>query len=155
MEKTDFNFKSISSTAQLVDETIKFNRYLEPELTKEEALNRYEELLKYVKEQMELDKDKEGVGDKYFILAIQDFMNCCALCRFYPYMGAILVNCTIDSAKRIDLDEFCSGVVTYLNECLKHNKWIMSRNIHTVESMDDIVTILDEEKDNESDIRYN
>lgn len=155
MEKTDFNFKSIDSTGQLVYETIKFNRYLEPELTKEEALDRYEELLKYVKEQMELDKDKKGVGGKYYILAIQDFLCSCALYRFYPNMGAILINYTIDSAKRIDLDEFCSGVITYLNECLKHNKWIMSKNIHTVKSMDDITTILDEEKDDESDIRYN
>lgn len=155
MEKTDFNFKNISSTVQLVEETIKFNRYLEPDLTKEEALDRYEELLRYVKEQMELDKDKEDVGDKYYILAIQDFMCSCALYRFYPNMGAILVNCTINSAKRIDLDEFCTGVVTYLNECLKHNKWILFKDIHTVESMDDIVKILDGEKTDEDNIRYN
>ena len=155
MEKTDFDFKSIDSTAQLTKEAVKFNKYLEPNLTKEEALDRYEDLLNYVQEQMELDKNREGVDGKYFILAVQDFINCCALYRFYPHIAAILINCTIDSAKRVDLDEFCSGVVTYLNECLKHNKWIMSRNIHTVESMDDIVKILDEEKDNESDIRYN
>ena len=149
----NFDFKNIDSTGKLVEETIRFNKALEPDLTKEEALKRYEDLLHYVTEQMKEDEGKESVGGKYFILAIQDFMNSCSIYRFFPNIAAILINCTIESAKRIDLDEFCSGVTTYLNECLKHKQWIMSRDIRSVESMDDIVQILEEEHEN--NIRYN
>lgn len=151
----NFNFKNIDSTGKLVDETIKFSAALEPDLTKEEALKRYEDLLQYVKNQMEEDEGKTGVGGKYYILAIQDFLCSCSLYRFYPNIAAILINCTIDSAKRIDLDEFCSGVVSYLNQCLKHKKWILSRNIQVIESEEDIEKFIDKAIKDESNICYN
>ena len=151
----NFDFKTIDSTGKLVEETIRFNKVLEPDLTKEEALKRYEDLLQYVIEQMKEDEGKSGVGGKYYILAIQDFMCSCSLYRFYPNIAANLINCTIESAKRIDLNEFCSGVIFYLNQCLKYKKWILSRNIQVVENKEDIEKFIDEAAKDESNICYN
>lgn len=147
------DLENISNTKELIEATIKLNAELEPDLTAEFALKRYNDFLDYVKAEMDKDPKDKNVG-VFFILAIQDFMMSCSIKRFYSYIGTMLINMSIEAAERIDLDDFCSGVVTYLKQCDKYKHWILSRNITSVSSHEEMEKILEEVKD-ENNIRYN
>ena len=148
MEKIKYD--DVDSVNQLTKTIIKLNKEFEPNLTAKEAINRYESFLADVREQFNSEKDK--VPGKYFVLAVEDYILCCTIARFFHNIGATLIYTCVEQAKQIDLDHYCAGIIEFANQMIEKGEWIVSTEVRVIEDKEEFIRL--EKDENENNIRY-